>query len=187
MLKPSIVRILIPLILLAATCVTAAELAQRPDVGDYIPSYASTKCGGIDDGVAPGKTVCYTCRAGEEPIFYVFAKKPSDSLVKLVKQIETLVVAKKKENAAAVVNFLGDPKNDQARKDVADFGTKHDLRNVSLTITGDGSKFDLDDGDEVTVILFENGIIRLRNSAKPGTLDEKAIGSIIRRSKALLE
>jgi hypothetical protein len=175
----------IPLFLLAATYVTAAEPTQRPDVGDYVPSYASTKCGGIDDGVPAGKTLCYTCRAGQEPIFYIFAKQPSDSLVKLVKQIETLVAARKKEKAAAVVNFLGDPKNEQARKEVADFGVKHDLRNVSLTITSDGSKFD--DGDEATVILFENGIIRLRNSVRRGTLDQKAIDSIIRRSKALLE
>lgn len=187
MLKLANLRMVIPLIVLAATCVTAAEPAQRPDVGDYVPSYASTKCGGIDDKVPVGKTVCYTCRAGEEPIFYIFAKQPSDSLAKLVKQIETLVAAKKEEKAAAVVNFLGDPKNEQARKDVADFGTKHGLRHVSLTVTGDGSKFDLDDGDEATVILFENGIIRLRNSARLGTLDQKAIDSIIRRSKALLE
>lgn len=187
MLKPSNLRMTIPLFLVATTCLMAAEPAQRPDVGDYVPSYASTKCGGIDDGVAVGKTVCYTCRAGREPIFYIFAKQPSDSLVKLLKQIETLVAARKKEKVAAVVNFLGDPKNEQARKDVADFGVKHDLRNVSLTITGDGSKFDLDDGNEATVILFEDGIIRLRNSTRLGALDEKMIDSIIRRSKALLE
>lgn len=187
MLKSSKLRMSIPLFLLAAAYVTAAEPNQRPDVGDYVPSYASTKCGGIDDGVPAGKTVCYTCRAGREPIFYVFAKKPSDSLVKLVKQIETLVVGRKMEKAAAVVNFLGDPKNEQARKEVADFGVKHELGNVSLTITGDGSKFDLDERDEATVILFEDGIIRLRNSARLGALDQKAIDSIVRRSKALLE
>jgi hypothetical protein len=178
---------MIPLCLLATTYVTAAEAPQRPDVGDYVPSYASTKCGGIDDGVPAGKTLCYTCRAGREPIFYILVRQPSDSLVKLVKQIEKLVVARKEENAAAVVNFLGDPANEQARQDIADFGAKYDLRNVSLTITGDGSKFDLDAEDEVTVILFENGIIRLRNSARLGAFEEKTINSIVRRSKALLE
>lgn len=187
MVKPSKLRLTILFLLFAATYAVSAEPTQSSDVGDYVPSYASTKCGGIDDGVPAGKTLCYTCRAGEEPIFYIFAKQPSDSVVKLVKQIEMLVVAKKNEKAAAVVNFLGDPKNEQARKDIAAFGTKHDLQNVSLTITSDGSKFNLEDGDEATVILFENGIIRLRNSAKVGALDQKAIDSIIRRSKALLD
>lgn len=187
MLQLSKLRMTIPLFLLAATSMAAAEPTQFSDVGDYVPSYASTKCGGVDDGVPVGKTLCYTCRAGEEPIFYIFAKQPSDSVVKLAKQIEMLVVARKKDKAAAVLNFLGDPKNEQARKDIADYGVKNDLRIVSLTITGDGSKFQLDDRDEATVILFENGIIRLRNSVKVGALDQKAIDSIIRRSKALLE
>ncbi len=187
MLKPFQLQKTIPLILLVATYVSAAGPDKRPDVGDDVPSYASTKCGGIDDGVPAGKTLCYTCRAGKEPIIYVFAKQPSDSLAKLVKQIETLVVAKKEKKAAAVINFLGDPKNEQARKDIAEFGVKHNLRNVSLAITGDGSKFKLDDGDEATVILFEKGIIRLRKSAKLGALDEKTIDSIILGSKTLLD
>lgn len=187
MTKPACHRMMLPMLLLSATCVIAAEATQRPDVGDYIPSYASTKCGGIDDGVEVGKTTCYTCRAGQEPIFYVFAKRPSEALVTLVKKIETLVIAKKDENAAAVVNFVGDPEDQEAREDVADFGAKHDLNNVSLTITKDASKFHLNQDDEVTVILFENGIIRLRNSAGSGALDEKVVGSIIRRSKALLD
>lgn len=170
-----------------ATAVSAAELPGRAEVGDDIPSYASTKCGGIDDGVSIGKTLCYTCRAGDEPIFYVFAKKPNDLVAKLAKQIETIVVEKKDQKAAAVVNFLGDPKNESTRKEIADFGKRHDLKHVSLTITGDGSKFAIDDADEVTVILFEKGIIRLRNTVKPGMLDDKEISLILRRSKSLLK
>ena len=146
MLKPLNNQIMISLTLLIATGALAADPAKRPDVGDHVPSYASTKCGGIEDGVPAGKTLCYTCRAGEEPIFYVFAEKPSDPLVDLVKQIETLVIAKKQKKPAAVVNFLGDSKHEQARKDIADFGKKHDLRNVSLTISGDGEKFGVGGG-----------------------------------------
>jgi hypothetical protein len=155
-------------------------------VGDYVPSYASTKCGGVKDSVAVGKTVCYTCRAGQEPIFYVFAAKRSDALAKLVREIESLVAAHREQKAAAVINFLGDPKNESARTEVAQFGQQHGLHNVSLTITGDSSKFDLDPADEATVILFERNF-RLRNSVKAGQLNEKAIQLISRRAKGLLE
>lgn len=175
------------LILFGANIVFAAESSARPDVGDDIPSYASTKCGGIDDGVMVGKTLCYTCRAGDEPIFYVFATQPSDSLARLVKQIETIVSDHKEKRTAGVVNFLGDPRNVSTRQDVAAFGKQHVFNQVSLTVTGDGSKFGLDDADEVTVILFEKGIIRLRNAVKPGQLDDKTIASIVRRSKSLLK
>lgn len=177
----------IALVLTCAACLRAAGPGDRLDVGDYIPSYASTKCGGIDDGVAVGKTTCYTCRSGNEPIFYIFAAKRSEPLVKLVKEIEKLVAAKQKLNAKAVVNFIGDPADEKTRREVAECGKQHDLKRVALTVTADGEKFDLDDGDEVTVILFEKAVIRLRNSAKAGHFDDEAIHSIVRRSKSLLD
>lgn len=180
--------VLVPLFFLMSSPASAAEpVTKKPGVGDHVPSYASTKCGGIEDGVAVGKTVCYTCRAGSEPIFYVFTREPGDATVKLVKEIEAMVVARKERKVAAVINFLGDPKDEKARQHIADFGAKHSLRNVSLTMTADGPKFVLSDDDEATVILFEDGIIRLRTSAKRGKLDEKAIESIVRESKAVLK
>jgi hypothetical protein len=85
---------------------------------------------------------------------------------------------------AGVVNFPGDLKQEASRQAVAAFGKQHDLKQVSLTVTGDGSKFGLDDADEVTIILLEMGIIRRRNTIKSGQLDNKRIASIVRRSKS---
>ncbi|MEQ8789028.1 MAG: hypothetical protein RIC55_22135 [Pirellulaceae bacterium] len=174
------------LLLTCTPMISAEEADDRLDVGDYIPSYASTKCGGVDDGVAVGKTTCYTCRSGPEPIFYIFAARRNAALAKLTKEIDALVLAKQKKNAAAVINFLGDPEDETLRKEVVQFGDKNALKNVALTITADGSKFDLGGKDEVTVILFEKGVVRLRNSATAGRLDDDTVESIIRRSKALL-
>lgn len=175
------------LLLVCSQTASAAEADERLDVGDYIPSYASMKCGGVEDGVEVGKTTCYTCRAGLEPIFYVFAARRSPALAKLTKEIDALVVAKQKKNAAAVVNFLGSPEDETLRKDVVKFGNQHGLQHVALTITADGEKFDLDNNDEVTVMLFEKGVIRLRNSARTDKLDDEVVKSIVRRSKALLD
>lgn len=174
--------------LLVTLVATAAEPeTKKPVVGDHVPSYASTKCGGIQDGVPVGKTVCYTCRAGDEPIFYVFTREPNDSLVKLVKQIEAMVVARKDRKAAGVINFLGDPKDEKQRQRIADFGAKHSLQNLSLTITADGPKFVLSDDHEATVILFENGVIRLRTAVERGKFDDKAIEAIVRESTTILK
>ena len=38
----------------------ADELTSGVEVGDRIGSYKSTKCGGVDDGVEVGKSLCYT-------------------------------------------------------------------------------------------------------------------------------
>lgn len=173
-------------VVLAGCCSGVAIADQPPGVGDFVPSYASTKCGGIVDKVPVGKTVCYTCRAGDEPIFYVFSKKRVDSVAGLVRRIDALVAMKKEKNAAAVINFLGNPEDEKTRRDVADFGVQHGLQNVSLTLTKEGSKFGAGDGDEVIVILFEKGIIRMCSAIRPELLDEKATEAIIRDSRALL-
>ena len=49
--------------LLVACCVStasAAELESGVPVGEKITSYKGVKCGGVDDGVAVGKSLCYT-------------------------------------------------------------------------------------------------------------------------------
>lgn len=176
---------------LAISCGLACggELNEKVDVGDFAPSYASTKCGGVIDGVANGKTTCYTCRSGAEPVFYVFVKSHSQPVFGLLKEINKLVEAKQKQKqkVTGVVNFLGDPKDEKVQAEIRDLGVKLGLMNVALTLTADGSKFDLEPAADVTVIMFENGIIRLRSSAKSEQLDEKTIQLLARRAKALID
>jgi hypothetical protein len=38
----------------------AGELKSGVEVGGSIASYQTTKCGGIDDGVKTGQSLCYT-------------------------------------------------------------------------------------------------------------------------------
>jgi hypothetical protein len=167
---------------------TAGQLA-KVDVGDYAPSYASTKCGGADDGVAEGKTVCYTCRAGNAPVFYLFIRdqQPSQGVLRLMKEINSLVGSKKKDKVTGVINFLGDPKNETTRKNLKKLAEQHQLTQVAVTVTGDGDKFDLNGKDEVTLIMYEEGIIRLRVSAQPAELDKEGTEIVLRRSKALIK
>lgn len=167
---------------------TAGQLA-KVNVGDYAPSYASTKCGGIDDGVAVGKTTCYTCRAGNAPVFYLFIKDqhPSEGILSLMKDINSLVGSKKKDKVTGVINFLGDPKDETTRKNLKKLAEQHQLTQVAVTVTGDGDKFNLAERDEVTLIMYEEGIIRLRLSAQSADLDKEGREIVLRRSKALIE
>jgi hypothetical protein len=48
------------LVLTLAAAGHAAELLSGVEVGGKIGAYSTTKCGGIDDGVAVGKSLCYT-------------------------------------------------------------------------------------------------------------------------------
>lgn len=174
------------LLLFAATLTLAAEPAKKPAVGDHVPSYASVKCGGVDDGVAVGKTTCYTCRSGPAPVFFIFAQSPDASLIPLLQELDKLVAAHQEQKVTGVVNFLGSHEDDSARKEVAAFGATHGLKHVALTITDAGDKFGLDAGN-VTVILFENGIITMRDATPTTKLDDKAVAAVVETSKKLLE
>jgi hypothetical protein len=44
----------------AATVISAADLSSGIPVGDRVGTYSSTKCAGIDDGIAVGKSLCFT-------------------------------------------------------------------------------------------------------------------------------
>jgi hypothetical protein len=48
------------LLLAGASVVLGAELASGIPVGGSMPKYRATKCGGGDDGVDLGKSLCYT-------------------------------------------------------------------------------------------------------------------------------
>jgi hypothetical protein len=42
------------------SCVRAGDLTSGIPVGEAVGSYVTTKCGGLDDGVQMGQSLCYT-------------------------------------------------------------------------------------------------------------------------------
>jgi hypothetical protein len=44
----------------AATVISAGDLTSGLPVGKKVSTYSSTKCGGIDDGIEVGKSLCFT-------------------------------------------------------------------------------------------------------------------------------
>jgi hypothetical protein len=48
------------LVLSGASALPAAELTSGIPVGGSMPKYDATKCGGGDDGVQLGASLCYT-------------------------------------------------------------------------------------------------------------------------------
>lgn len=56
---PAITGVLAVLVL-AASAVNAADIKSGLQVGDPIVTYTGEKCGGIVDGIAVGRNLCYT-------------------------------------------------------------------------------------------------------------------------------
>jgi hypothetical protein len=60
MMRTSATMGVLVLFVLAASAVNAAELKSGLQVGDPIVTYTGEKCGGIQDGIAVGRNLCYT-------------------------------------------------------------------------------------------------------------------------------
>ncbi len=48
------------ILLASAAALNAGEVESGIPVGGRIGAYSQTKCAGVDDGLAAGKTFCYT-------------------------------------------------------------------------------------------------------------------------------
>jgi len=117
---------------------------------------------------------------------FAFAKTPNDALASLVNQIDKLVADNQEKKLAAVINFTGEPSDDY-KSEIAEFGAKHDVKNVALTITGDAERFKVDDQAEVTVIHYKAKTVKSRHSVPAGSLNEVAVKEIIEGAKAILD
>jgi hypothetical protein len=47
-------------LLAAATSIRAADISSGMAPGEKVGTFSATKCAGVDDGIAVGKSLCYT-------------------------------------------------------------------------------------------------------------------------------
>jgi hypothetical protein len=114
------------------------------------------------------------------------AKTPDDALASLAKQIDKLVADNQEKKLAAVINFTGEPTDDYKAK-IAEFGTKHNLKNVSLTVTADADRFKINDQAEVTVMHYKGKTVKSNHAVAAGSLNAEAVKSILEGAKAILD
>jgi hypothetical protein len=107
-------------------------------------------------------------------------------LASLAKQIDKLVADNQDKKLAAVINFIGEPSDDYQKK-IVEFGTKHNLQNVALTITPDAARFKINDQAEVTVMHYKGKSVKANHAVAVGDLDDQAVKRIIEGAKAILD
>ena len=107
-------------------------------------------------------------------------------MASLAKQIDKLVADNKEKKLAAVINFTGDPSDDY-QSQISEFGEKHNIKNVSLTVTADGQRFNVSDDAEVTVILYKGKTVKFNCSVGEGKLDKAAVKAIVDGTGKILD
>ncbi|MBI5833668.1 MAG: hypothetical protein HZB16_15310 [Armatimonadetes bacterium] len=130
-------------------------------------------------GEHAGERYCLTCAAGLQPEVMIFARTLSEPLLKLLKRLETAIAKHSKQGLGSFCVFLSEAEGlDQQLRDAAE---KHGLAQVVLAIDApegpDG--YDLAKEADVTVVLYEQHIVRANHALRAGGLDDAAIGRVM--------
>ena len=103
----------------------------------------------------------------------------------LVKALDKTVKSNRSSKLSAVVNFEVQAKDDFLEK-ARLFGPKHNVENVALTVTGDGSRFRVNDDVELTVMMYRNKVVKF-NYVVEKKVTKKDIQAIVAGTKKILE
>ena len=119
----------------------------------------------------------------------VFTRSLSDNLASLVKQIDkTVGNNEEKKMAAFVVLLTDDP--DAAEEQLKEFGKKHKIENIPLTmfdgIAGPPSDKLAKDA-EVTVHIYLKKKVEAKHAFAKGKMDKEAIDKVMQDGKKILE
>jgi hypothetical protein len=104
----------------------------------------------------------------------------------LVKDIDALIVAQQEKKLAAVVNFVGEPK-DELKEKIKKFGDKQALKKVGLAVTKDTGPLKISDGAEVSVMIYHRKKVKFNYALAKDGLDEKTVAAIVGDVKKMLK
>jgi hypothetical protein len=168
------------LVALTGVAVAADGLA----IGEHVGAF------NVRDITGPnkGKTLCYRCKFGDQPVVTVFTRDVNDSVVSLVKKIDKQVAENKdKKMASFIVVLTNDPDKTEAK--LAEVAKKEGIT-VPLTIMeGDaGPKgYGVQKQHETTVMMWVDGTLKVNDGFEKGKFDAKAVEAVVGKTKSILE
>lgn len=130
-------------------------------------------------GTHAGDQRCLVCENGVRPVVMIFAREPSESLMKLLAKIDAATAQNKAEEMGSFAVFLSDEENlPQQLERVA---TQHALRQIVLsTYERAGPKgFHVAQDAEVTVVMYREFKVQANHAFRKGELTDRAIEKIV--------
>jgi hypothetical protein len=130
-------------------------------------------------GEKAGEKFCLYCCNGENPVAMIFAREPSPALATLIKKIDAVTENNKNHEMGSFVVFLSDKEGlDKELK-----GMAHDasLKKIVLAIDNPAGpeKYKVAKDADVTVVLYNERVVKANYAFKKGQLKEKDIEKIV--------
>ena len=130
-------------------------------------------------GPNAGRSLCYRCDYGAEPVVCVFTRNINASVTKLAEQIDADIA--KNSVLKSYLVWLA-PNTDGNEAVLKNAARTHAIKNVPLTILGntEGPKgYRIDPDAEVTVVFWKGGEVRKVHAFAQGDLSDETIKKII--------
>jgi hypothetical protein len=157
----------------SAKCAAQEPCTSGPQAGQRCGPYAAL----IATGPQRGQSFCFICETGDKPAVLIFARTLSDSLGKMVAQLDKKVADHKKDELRAWVTFLSDNQVNLDPK-VVEWNQKYAIRSIPLGIFEDlqgPPSYRLTPDADVTVLMFVKQKVAANFAFRPGELNEDKI------------
>jgi hypothetical protein len=127
-----------------------------------------------------GKTLCYRCELGSNPVVCVFARRITAPLTSLLKQLEARI-ASGKDGLKALVVFLTDDPKETAQKLEA-LAAQCVLVDVPLTLVNNPygpQDYKIADDAEVTILMWKGPTVRVNRAYSRGGMTEADVKDVV--------
>ncbi|MFM8250035.1 MAG: hypothetical protein ACKOBW_00405 [Planctomycetota bacterium] len=168
---------LVAVLLATAGVAWAADVKSGLAVGEFVGAFDVKDCSGPSEG----KTLCYRCQYGNNPVVAVFTRRLGDDVASLVKQIDDTVGQNKGKSMKAFVVYLSD-EPDAAEPKLKAMAKTQKLSNTPLTVFQtsegpDGYKIARD--ADVTVMVWNKGKVQANHAFGKDKLAEKDVKAVV--------
>lgn len=174
-------RLILAFALLCTACFSnvaeSADIRSGLGVGTYPKAYNVTD---VTGPAAGNGQLCYRCRYGSQPVVNIFARKIDDNVIKLIKEIDTIVGKNRDNKMAAFVVLLTDTP-EQQQESLRSVAKSNDLQHTPLTVYTDTqgpSSYRLTKEADVTVMMWVDEEVRVNHALAIADLDADRIRAI---------
>jgi hypothetical protein len=164
--------------LLLAGAAFAADLKSGLQVGDYPGAFNVTDV----TGPSAGQKLCYRCQYGSRPVVSIFTRSVDPNVVKLVKELDAVVVknSEDKKMAAFVTVLTNDP--DALEPQLKKVADEQGIKKTPLTVFENNvgpAKYNIDEKAEVTVIMWVDSDVKVNYALTAGELNAETVSKIV--------
>lgn len=175
-MRASLVGIAALLLTWQTTGLGNEPIKSGPQVGKIVPGPFHPL---VVTGQWAGQKHCLYCENGSNPVAVIFARKLTPSLSQLIKKIDDATAKYGERQMGSFVVFLND--SEELPKELKTLANRQKITKCILSIDNPAGpeEYGIAKNAEVTVLLYEDNIVRANHSFGINELNEAAIRRIM--------